>query len=107
MAKILVVDDDLANNVVISKALTSDGHTTRTAFTGEEGLKRFAPESFVHLGALAPGAAPVLPALDSGGDLLEIGEQHAVRHEARRPMRDRRRDARVGDLCFRFDFGHG
>ena len=46
MAKILVVDDDLANNVVISKALTSDGHTTRTAFTGEEGLKRFATESF-------------------------------------------------------------
>src|SRR5256885_8435201 len=62
--------------------------------------ERLAPERLVDLAALAPCAAPVLPALDTGGDLLEIGEQHAVRHEARRPMRDRRRDARVGGSRF-------
>src|SRR6266705_1771062 len=68
--------------------------------------ERLAPEPFVHFGALAPGAAPVLPALDPGGDFLEIGEQHAVRDEARRPVGDRRGDARVGGFCFRCGFGH-
>jgi len=68
--------------------------------------ERFAPERLVDLAALAPCTAPVLPALDSGGDLLEIGEQHAVRDEARRPVRDRRGDARIGGFCFCFHFGH-
>src|SRR5256885_7627509 len=68
--------------------------------------ERLAPERLVDLAALAPGATPVLPALDTGGDLLEIGEQHAVRHEARRPMRDRRRDARVDGFCLGCDSGH-
>src|SRR5256885_13965569 len=68
--------------------------------------ERLAPERLVDLAALAPGAAPVLPALDPGGDLLEIGEQHSVRHEARRPVRDRRRDVRVLGFRFQFDVGH-
>src|SRR5258706_32961 len=58
--------------------------------------ERLAPERLVHLAALAPGPAPVLPALDPGGHLLEIGEQHAVRDKARRPVSDRGGDARVG-----------
>src|SRR5216117_1244021 len=68
--------------------------------------ERLAPERLVHLAALAPGAAPVLPPLDPGSDLLEIGEQHAVRHEARRPVRDRRRDARVDGPAFYLCCGH-
>src|SRR5262249_50587452 len=44
VAKILVVDDDLASNVVMSKALTNDGHIARTAFNGEEGVRRFSAE---------------------------------------------------------------
>src|ERR1041385_2518188 len=68
--------------------------------------ERLAPERLVDLAAVAPGAAPVLPALDAGGDLLEIGKQHAVRHEARRPMRDRGRDARVDGSCLGCGFGH-
>ncbi len=46
MAKILVCDDDLGANVMIAKALTLDGHVARTAFNGEEALKRFAAERF-------------------------------------------------------------
>src|SRR5439155_5939917 len=68
--------------------------------------ERLAPEPFVHVGALAPGCAPVLPALDPGRNLLEIGEQHAVRDEARRPVGDRRGDARVGGGIFQGRFGH-
>src|SRR5256885_12228411 len=68
--------------------------------------ERLAAERLVDLAALAPGAAPVLPALDTGGDLLEISEQHAVRHEARRPMRGRRRDARGGGVLLWGDSGH-
>ena len=45
---------------------------------------------FVDHRARAPGAAPVLPALDAGSDFLEVGKRHAVRYEARRPVRDRR-----------------
>ena len=57
-------------------------------------------------GARRPGVAPVLPARDRRGDLLEIGERHAVGDEARRPVRDRGLDAGV---CFWFgldDCGH-
>src|SRR5207342_139364 len=53
------------------------------------------PELAVHLGALRPCLAPVLPALERAGDLFEVGEQHAIRDEARRPMRDCRLDFRV------------
>src|SRR6267378_3531073 len=38
--------------------------------------------------APGPCRAPVLPALERRGDFLEVGEQHAVRDEARRPVRD-------------------
>src|SRR5256885_3399759 len=61
--------------------------------------ERLAPERLVDLAALAPGAAPVLPALDAGGDLLEIGEQHAVRHEARRPMRSEEHTSELQSPC--------
>src|SRR5882672_5186197 len=63
-------------------------------------LQRLAPERLVYLTALAPRRAPVLPALDPGGDLLEIGEQHPVRDEARCPVGDGRGDAWVGRLAF-------
>src|SRR4051812_2416204 len=49
----------------------------------------------MHCRALRPGGAPVLPALERGGDFLEVGEQHAVRHEPRRPVGDGGGDARV------------
>src|SRR5882762_2602789 len=42
--------------------------------------------------APGPCRAPVLPALERRGDFLEVGEQHAVRDEARRPMGNRRRN---------------
>ena len=51
--------------------------------------QRLAPHRLVHGGLVGPGAAPVVPAGDAGGHLLEIGERHAVRDETRRPMRDR------------------
>src|SRR3989442_1977325 len=44
----------------------------------------------MHLRAPGPRCAPVFPALQRAGDLLEVGEQHGVRDEARRPMRDGR-----------------
>src|SRR5258706_10475297 len=67
-------------------------------------LERLPPERLVHLTALAPSAAPVLPALDPGGHLLQVGEQHALRDEARRPVRDRRRDSGIGGSWSRCGF---
>src|SRR5690349_16062291 len=49
----------------------------------------------MHGGARGPRRAPVFPALELARDLLEVGEQHAVGDEARRPMRDRRCDPRI------------
>ncbi|GIW72335.1 MAG: hypothetical protein KatS3mg102_1877 [Planctomycetota bacterium] len=46
MAKILIVDDELATNVVLSKALARAGHQTRTAFTGKDALERLRAEPF-------------------------------------------------------------
>src|SRR5262249_9464252 len=51
----------------------------------------------VQPGPLAPRGAPVLPAVEPGGDFLEIGEQHAVGDETRRPMGYRRCNLRI--LC--------
>src|SRR3954464_4767326 len=45
--------------------------------------------------ALRPRPAPVFPALERARHLLEVGEQHAVRDEPRRPMRDGRRYPRI------------
>src|SRR2546425_9869460 len=42
----------------------------------------------MQLRAPGPRRAPVFPALERRGDFLEVGEQHAVRDEARGPMRD-------------------
>src|SRR6266850_4921887 len=42
----------------------------------------------MHRGAPAPCPAPVFPALERAGHLLEVGQQHAVRDEPRRPVRD-------------------
>jgi len=98
---LIVHENELGEMVVHRRA--------HQVLAGREGValgEGLAPERLVDLAALAPGATPVLPALDTGGDLLEIGEQHAVRHEARRPMRDRRRDARVDGFCLGCDSGH-
>src|SRR5947207_15664747 len=46
----------------------------------------------MQLRAPGPRRAPVLPALERRSDFLEVGKQHAVRDEARRPMRDGRGD---------------
>src|SRR3989441_11557543 len=46
----------------------------------------------MQLRAPGPCRAPVLPALQRAGDFLEVGEQHAVRDEARRPVGNRRRN---------------
>src|SRR5882762_5151998 len=43
---------------------------------------------FMQLRAPGPCRAPVFPALQRARDFLEVGEQHAVRDEARRPVRD-------------------
>src|SRR6185436_13339574 len=52
-------------------------------------------EVLVQLGARRPRSAPVFPALDRARDLLEVGEDDAVRDEAGRPVRDGRGDAGV------------
>ncbi len=51
--------------------------------------ERLAPHRLVLRGAIRPCAAPVVPCGDRGRHLLEIGERHAVRDEARPPMGDR------------------
>src|SRR5467141_4043154 len=58
-------------------------------------FERSAPEFFVIRGPQAPGGAPVVPAFDLAGYLLEISQQHAVRDKARRPVRYGRLDSHV------------
>ena len=58
-------------------------------------LQRLVAERFVDRRARAPRLAPVLPAAAARGHLLEVGERHPVRDEARRPVRDRGLDPRV------------
>src|SRR6266436_9516859 len=52
----------------------------------------------MQLRAPGPRRAPVFPALERRGDFLEVGEQDAVRYEARGPMRNCRSDLGI--------FGH-
>lgn len=44
--KILIVDDDLTVNVLVSKALQKAGYETRTAFTADEALMRAGQDRF-------------------------------------------------------------
>src|SRR6266853_293451 len=55
--------------------------------------RRLVAHLLVDRGARRPRRAPVLPARDRCRHLLEIGERHAVRDEARRPVGDRCLDA--------------
>src|SRR2546422_660778 len=67
---LLVVHEDELGEVVVHRRAHQVLAGSELVALGE----RLAPERLVDLGALAPGAAPVLPAIDSGSDLLEIGE---------------------------------
>src|SRR6476660_1244809 len=62
------------------------------ALTGSEKTlfrQRGAAKLFMMRGAIRPGCAPVIVTFELAGDLLEIGEYHAIGDEARTPMRDR------------------
>src|SRR5688572_29655364 len=54
----------------------------------------------MHLRPSGPGCTPVFPPVERGRHFLEVGEQHAVRHEARRPVGDRGADAGVFQTFF-------
>src|SRR5258706_543012 len=58
-------------------------------------LQSGTPEILVISGAQGPCGAPVFPAFDLAGYLLEIRQQHAVRDEAGRPVIYRRFHSRV------------
>src|SRR5258708_7848156 len=93
---LLIVHENELREVVIHRR----AHQVLARRQLEALFQRLAPERLVHLAAFAPRRAPILPALDPGGHFLEICEQHAVRDEARGPVRDRRRDARVAEFRF-------
>src|SRR5262249_42556326 len=63
-----------------------------------EGL---APNGLVHRSPRRPGPTPVVPGDERTGYVLEIGKRHPVGNETRRPMRDRRGDARIDGLFSR------
>ena len=84
-------EQELAEMVVDAGALQMLG--------GGDGFlvgERGAAELLVHGGARRPGAAPVVPGFERRGDVLEIGQHHALGDEARRPMMDRGGDAGIG-----------
>jgi len=45
-AKLLVVDDNIVNRMVLSRSLEQQGHIVETAENGEEGLKKIRTQSF-------------------------------------------------------------
>ncbi len=61
--------------------------------------ERVAPELLVDCRARRPRRAPVLPPGDAARHLLEVGEQHAVGDEPRRPMGDRSLDSKISHAC--------
>ncbi len=69
------------------------------AFAGSEEVffgQRLAAELLVMRGARRPGPAPIVIRRHRAGDLLEVGQHHAVGDKARAPMRDRGLEQRVG-----------
>ncbi len=72
MSRILVVDDDPTLHELIKAALTSEGHTLRHAFTGQEGLAMLEREQF-DLTLIDY----VMPGMDGGEFLDQLREKHA------------------------------
>ncbi len=69
------------------------------AFAGGKemlGRQGFAAELLVMRGAFRPGAAPVVIGRELAGDLLEVGQHHAIGDKARAPMRDRGLEQGIG-----------
>ncbi len=73
---VLVVDDDPLNRTILTRALQRDGHSVRTAETGEQALAslRAEPADVVLLDVVMPGldGVEVLEALKGDPDLREV-----------------------------------
>jgi hypothetical protein len=56
---------------------------------------RFA-ELVMHVAARHPRPAPVAPGGQASGDILEVGQRNAIGNQARRPVRERGLQLRIG-----------
>jgi len=75
MSRILIIDDNNVDRLILKKVLTTQGHETFEATTGEEGVEQVRQESFdlVLMDLIMPGISGVEALLQEDGAPASAG----------------------------------